>query len=47
MSVFFKTGKSKSTEPIDVTKLYREVPEIIIPQIDIIVNSEDSKRCVG
>ncbi len=43
MSVFFKTGKSKSTEPNDVKKLYEEIPQIIIPQIDIIVNSEDSK----
>ncbi len=43
MSVFFKTGKSKSTESIDVKKLYEDIPQMIIPQIDIIVNNEDSK----
>ncbi len=43
ISVFFKTSKSKSTEPNDVQKLYEEIPQIIITQINIIVNSEDSK----
>ncbi len=42
MSAFFKTGKSKSTEPNDVKKLYEEVP-----QIAVIVNSADSKDVVG